>query len=593
MGGTAANRSPRPFAATTATAVIMAICVLAGCAAPVTPSPATRPSAGPMTSPGSASPATPVTNPQSTVAPIATAAPTSPPPAAEVPHRIAVRVADGEGELYDRATGERFVPRGMNYIRLAGGHATLNVGSYDADRTDAALADMRRRGYNSVRVFLGTAGGGLPGPGRSLNPAFLDNAVDLLRRADAHGMFVIYTLDWLPESPGWAFDTDPGIENVNSLYLSTGGLEACARFFRELAQGFVDRGAPLDALLAYELRNELYFTELAPPFSLASGDVRTANGKTYDMSKAAAKRRLLEDGLVFWIDRMREAILAVDPTALVTVGFFQPKGPNPSRVGDDRLIETRQAILRSTADFIDLHGYPGGDLTLPQIVENFGLPRTTVKPVILGEFGVERGSAATLDDAVRTAVAWQMDSCRFGFDGWLSWTWDSTEQPEFWNAVEADGAIADALSPAVRPNPCKKGALDLATNVAMGRPARASLTLPGYGPGRAVDGDPGSYWNAGSDPRQWIEVDLGARRRIAEVRLSSAMSPGGRMDVRVYGGRTAGARTLLHRFVSNLDNEEVLAFRPVQPWTGIRYLRVEIVSGPSWVAWREITALDR
>ena len=532
MDGITAGPARQP-----AIAALVAAVLVAACGTPVTPTSA----AVPATPPATASPSAVATGTPPSQAPVATPPASSPAPRTPVPHRIAVRVLDGEGELYDHTTGKRFVPRGTNYIRLAGAHTTLNVGHYDPARADAALADMSRRGYDTVRVFLGTGSGGLPGPGSSLNAAFLDNAVALLRLAQAHGMLVIYTLDWLPESPGWSFETDPGIENVNSLYLSTGGLEAGARFFRELAQGFVDRGAPLDALLAYELRNELYFTELAPPFSLDSGSVRTANGRTYDVSTTAAKRRLLEDGLVYWIDRMRDAIVGVDPTALVTIGFFQPKGPNDSRAGDDRLIETRQAILRSTADFIDLHAYPGGDLTLPQIVENFGLPRKTAKPVILGEFGVERPSTPALDDAVRTAVTWQMDSCRFGFDGWLSWTWDSTEQPEFWNAVEGDGAIADALSPAVRPNPCTVGALDLATNVALGQPARASLTLPGYGPGRAVDGDPGSYWNAGSDPPQWIEIDLGARQRVAEVRLSSAMSPGGRVDVRVYGSRTGTA----------------------------------------------------
>lgn len=505
-----------------------------------------------------------------------------------------MRVVDGQGELYDRSTGARFVPRGMNYIRLAGGHVTLNEGHYDSEQMDGALAEMARRGYNSVRIFLGTGAGGLPGPGASLNPEFLDNAVDVLRRARAHGIYVLYTVDWLPESAGWSFESDPGIENVNGFYLSKGGLEASARFFRELAQGFIDRGAPLDALLAYELRNELYFTEIAPPFSLPSGSVQTANGTTYDVSTAAAKRRLLEDGLVFWIDRMREAIVGVDPTALVTIGFFQPKGPNESRAGDDRLIETREAILRSSADFIDLHAYPGGDLTLPQIVENFGLPPTTAKPVILGEFGVERPGNPLNDDAVRTVVSWQLASCAFGFDGWLTWTWDSTEQPDFWNAVESGGAIADALSPALRPDPCALGGLDLATNLALGQPARASLTLPGYAPSRAVDADPGSYWNAGSHPPQWIEIDLGARRTIAEVRLSSAMSPAGRVEVRVLGAATQGGqRTLLHRFLQDVADQEVLAYRPRLSWTGIRYLRIEIRSGPSWAAWREITVLDR
>jgi len=560
------------------TALAIALLV-AACGEQATPSPPATSSAVPS-APAAAS-ATPAATP-------------TPTPPALVPHRIGVRVVDGQGELFDRTSGARFVPRGMNYIRLAGGHATLNEGHYDPARIDAALAEMARRGYNAARIFLGTGSGGLPGPGNSLNPAFLDNAVDVLRRARAHGIYVLYTLDWLPESPGWSFASDPGIENVNGFYLSKGGVAASARFFRELAQGFVDRGAPLDALLAYELRNELYFTEIAPPFSLRSGSVQTANGTTYDVSTAAAKRQLLEDGLVFWIDQTREAIVSVDPTALVTVGFFQPKGPNESRKGDDRLIETREAILRSSADFIDLHGYPGGDLTLPQIVENFGLPATTIKPVILGEFGVERPSNPSNDDAVRTVVGWQMDSCRFGFDGWLTWTWDSTEQPDFWNAVESGGAIADALSPALRPDPCTLGGLDLATNLALTRPASASLTLPGYAPARAVDGDPGSYWNAGSHPPQWIEIDLGAKRTVAEVRLSSAMSPSGRMDVRVLGAATKGGRrTLLHRFLQDVEDQGVLAYRPGRPWTGVRYLRVEILGGPSWAAWREITVLDR
>ena len=44
----------------------------------------------------------------------ATAAPPTPPPA----HRIGIRVVDGRGEFFDRLTGERFVPRGANYLHL-------------------------------------------------------------------------------------------------------------------------------------------------------------------------------------------------------------------------------------------------------------------------------------------------------------------------------------------------------------------------------------------------------------------------------------------------------------------------------------------
>ncbi len=377
-----------------------------------------------------------------------------------VAHRIGVRLVDGRGEFYDRTTGQRFVPRGMNYIRLGGPdniHVTLNKGIYDPQRLEAAFAEMARRGYNTVRIFLCNKAGGLPGPGTTLNPVFLDNAVDALRRAREHGIYVMFTHDFLPDSPSWAFTSDPGIEDINAFYLSRGGVETVARFYRELTEGLVERGAPLDALLGYELSNELFFTNTAAPFSLASGTVTTANGQTYDVSTAEAKRKLMEDGLVFYVDRMRQTILAVDPTALVTVGFFDPNWPNVSRPGSDWIIWTRQVLLRSTADFIDFHAYPDG-LTLAQTVENYELPAKTAKPVIMGEFGVWRQKAPTRADAVRTLVNWQTNSCRFGFGGWLFWTWDSaSEQPEWWNALDADGAIADALSPALRPDPCVMG----------------------------------------------------------------------------------------------------------------------------------------
>jgi len=78
-------------------------------------------------------------------------------------HRIGVRLVDGVGEFYDRKTGDRFVPRGANYIRLAtqleGGRSifyvsAFNTDAYDPRRAEATLADLHSLGYNVVRVFL-------------------------------------------------------------------------------------------------------------------------------------------------------------------------------------------------------------------------------------------------------------------------------------------------------------------------------------------------------------------------------------------------------------------------------------------------------
>lgn len=531
---------------------------------------------------------------------VATATPASEtqgPAPASTEHRIGVRVVKGTGQLYDRQTGTPFTPRGFNLIRLAGGHhSTLSVGQYDPDTTERAFARMQASGYNTVRLFLDTYPGGLPGTATPLSDEFMDNATDFLARAAAHGIQVLFTTDWLPEgnSNAYAFQSDPDIDDVNSLYLSKGGVAANERFFADFARGLMERGARLDALLAYELRNELYFTDKYPPFSLTAGRVTAANGKTYDMASAKAKTRMIEENLVFWIDRMRASILAVDPSALVTIGFFQPKGPNTSRVGDDRLIETRAAILDSTADFIDLHGYPGGDLNLRQIVQNFKLPARTAKPILLGEFGAEHRAYGTIDDAVRTLVRWQTESCSYGFDGWLMWTWDALEQPEFWNALDKGGAIEHALAPAVRPNPCTIGKLALSTELTRDATATASSALAGRPARNAIDGLFETIWNARALAPQWITIDLRAARTVEQFRLQVAQDPPGPSRHVIWVRGQSGSWRQVHVFQKTTREGQWLTYRPATPLKGVRYVRIETTAlDDLWPAWHEISILGR
>jgi hypothetical protein len=49
---------------------------------------------------------------------------------------------------------------------------------------------------------------------------------------------------------------------------------------------------------------------------------------------------------------------------------------------------------------------------------------------------------------------WQRDSCAYGFDGWLLWTWDTYEQPELWTALSGGRVIEQALAPVTRADPC-------------------------------------------------------------------------------------------------------------------------------------------
>jgi hypothetical protein len=49
---------------------------------------------------------------------------------------------------------------------------------------------------------------------------------------------------------------------------------------------------------------------------------------------------------------------------------------------------------------------------------------------------------------------------------------------------------------------------------------------------------------------------------------------------------------ILHTFEGITDDSQALTFTPSQPWLGVRYLRIETLDSPSWVAWREIEIID-
>jgi len=550
---------------------LVALILLVGACAAPSPSPITSASAAPESREPSSAAASPVPTPAE--------------------HRIGVRVVNGDGEFFDRTTGERFVARGANLIRLDTYHNTFNPGAYDAADLDAQLSAMAALGYNVVRVFLDQRPGGMGGGSTAgISARYMDNVAAFLRLAKQHSVFVMFTQDWLPDGDRYAAGATPLIEGNNAGYLAPSGVRANARFFGDFVDELVDRGAPLDAIWAYELRNELFFDATEAPFSLASGSVTTASGQTYDLADESQRRPLMEDGVVYWTNQVRAEILRHDPTALVAVGFFVPQGPNVARPGDTRLIETRQEILVSEADFIDLHGYPGADLPLPKHLENFGLPPVSTKPIVMGEMGAFRNLFSTPAEAVPSLISWQADSCARGFDGWLIWTWDSGGDPTgVWNATDAGGVLADALAPAERGDPCSSQG-GKPVNLALDQPVLASFERAVDGPASAaVDGALHNIWNAGDFAPQWIEVDLGAAVTGASVRLVVAQSPAGRTEHLVYGTPVAGGPlTLLHTFIGDTADGDVLSFVLGDEDPALRILRIETVGSPSWVAWREI-----
>lgn len=381
-------------------------------------------------------------------------------------HNIGIRIVEnGVGEFYNRITGNTFVPRGMNYVRLANqtkldgsstfGHALFDPGQYNSLKVSSDLSKMHNDGYNVVRVFLspdtmGTATGGF-----SID--YMKNIVEFLNYAEANEMYVIFTLDWLPGGKyGNILNADccSTFALMNANFLPPAGLEANKVFFQDFAKELIQMGASTEYIFSYQLRNEMFYDMDQPPLSFTTGKVKTANGQTYDMSSMAEKKKMIEENNVYWLDTVRAGILEVDPTALVSVGFFVPQEPNPARIGDPRFVVSAPAIWQSQIDFVDLHAYPGFELNLQQHVENFGINNMKQKPIIMGEFGGEISRFSSIFSAAQTFVDWQVESCKYGFDGWVFWTWDLDEQPDFFNALMQDGAINGVLAPKLRPDPC-------------------------------------------------------------------------------------------------------------------------------------------
>jgi hypothetical protein len=265
------------------------------------------------------------------------------------------------------------------------------------------------------------------------------------------------------------------------------------------------------------------------------------------------------------------------------LGFFVPQKPNPVRIGDQRLVSTYPAIWHSQADFIDLHAYPGSDFSLKQHVENFQINGMQEKPIVMGEFGAYEGSFASVDAAARALMAWQVESCQYGFDGWLLWTWD--------NALSGDGKIERVLAPVVRPDPSAGAPPGLfENNIALGKNVTASRSLPDQPPSNAVDGT-GALWGAGSHPPQWIQIDLGKPSTIMSIRLTVDQYPEGDTLHQIWVGGPNDPLHQVNQFAGHTAANQILEFRPATPLTGVQYVRVVSLRSPSWVAWKEIEVI--
>jgi predicted amidohydrolase YtcJ len=120
----------------------------------------------------------------------------------------------------------------------------------------------------------------------------------------------------------------------------------------------------------------------------------------------------------------------------------------------------------------------------------------------------------------------------------------------------------------------------------------ASSELPNEPASNAFDGSIDTAWNSGSDPEQWIQIDLGKLTTVTAIHLVITQDPAGETLHQIWGGADANGLTLLHEFKGFTQEPGTLEFKPSTPLTNIRYVKIVTTQSPSWVAWREIEVLS-
>src|SRR5947207_895089 len=97
---------------------------------------------------------------------------------------------------------------------------------YSSTAVEAALASMQTSGYNTIRVWLnGCCQNGIGNSAGGLSSAYLANVADFLHRAKNHGIFAIFTTDWVPSLGGYGnnYGGCTQFSGYNTVNLCAGG----------------------------------------------------------------------------------------------------------------------------------------------------------------------------------------------------------------------------------------------------------------------------------------------------------------------------------------------------------------------------------
>ncbi|MEK6881231.1 MAG: hypothetical protein AABY22_16540, partial [Nanoarchaeota archaeon] len=224
------------------------------------------------------------------------------------------------------------------------------------------------------------------------------------------------------------------------------------------------------------------------PFILTIGSVSFnfdgGADETYDMSSYGAngdRQKLADNATTYWLDNITRTIHSNYPNLLLTASLFTPYSQGRSDY-DGVQSSSQSQNVRIYSDevnvsYINIHLYPTPVIeTIYNITTDLDTARLNKtgsntaefsdgtnlnKPMMMGEFGALKQTGDPLNPvliypnisrAIDVLVSHQINSCEYGFTGWVTWTWNTTG--DFWHAKEKSGAIKTILGQYT--NPCDR-----------------------------------------------------------------------------------------------------------------------------------------
>ena len=105
-----------------------------------------------------------------------------------------------------------------------------------------------------------------------------------------------------------------------------------------------------------------------------------------------------------------------------------------------------------------------------------------------------------------------------------------------------------------------------------------------------IDGKEHIAWNSGGFARQWIQIELEESSTISKMRLLVHQQPDGEVLHNFWGGESPdhASMSFLGKLEGTLKSGEWVTFTPEVKNIPVRYILVETMKSPSWIAWGEI-----